>query len=389
MNLFLAFALGALLVFSPIAEDDNGENMQDFNAAVEEVREMLEEYDLHEWQAELDAIGEGFSDIFKTDNVYDLFMKAAKGEASPDPASITDMAFSKVKEAVFSKIAIIVAAIILAVVSGLFEALIDEKRNDIKEVVSLICKGVSIVLVSMIMMDMAKTTGGCVERLAGFTEAASPVLCVMLTACGSGIAGNSISPLMSWLTVMMSDIMCGIILTLIVSMSVIGLINGFVSNIRLSNFCSLMKTVIKWTIGLIFIIYTATITITGMSISASNGISFKTAKFAIDKLVPMLGAGGTLETVFGMAQVVKNAGGITSIIITMAIAFLPIIGIGASSLAVKTASALCQPLSDTVSGTLSICAESASYFIAIICGCGLMLIVTLGIIAGTGSIYIA
>lgn len=389
MNLFIALSLGALLAFSPIVEEDSGENIEDFDTAAEEVREMLEEYDLHEWQTELDAIGEGFSDIFKTDNVYDLFMKVAKGEASPDPASITDMAFSKVKEAVFSKIAIIVSAIVLAVIGGLFEALIDEKRNDLKEVAALICKGVSIVLVSVVMMDMAKTAGACVEKLAGFSEAASPILSVMLTACGSGIAGSSISPLMSWLTVMMSDIMRGIILPLIVSMSVIGLINGFASNVRLSNFCSLMKTAVKWAIGLIFIIYTAAITITGMSISASNGISFKTAKFAIDKLVPMLGAGGTLETVFGMAQVVKNAGGITAMIIAMAIAFLPMIGIGASSLAVKTASALCQPLSETVSGTLSICAESASYFIAVICGCGLMLIVTLGIIAGTGSIYIA
>lgn len=144
--------------------------------------------------------------------------------------------------------------------------------------------------------------------------------------------------------------------------------------------------------GLIFTLYIGITAITGLSISSTNGLSLRTAKFAVEKFVPIIGgaASGTIDTVLFCAQLVKNAAGVTAIIVSIGYAAVPLIELLGTMIVLRASAALCEPIADSrIVSMLKEVAESSKYLFAAMFGIILMFIITVGIIVGTGNIYIA
>lgn len=98
-----------------------------------------------------------------------------------------------------------------------------------------------------------------------------------------------------------------------------------------------------------FTLYIGITAISGIAVSSVSGLSLKTAKFAIDKFVPIIGGmvSGTVDTVMGCSMIVKNAAGIASILIAVGRVASPLIQIACTMFTLRIAAAICEPIASS------------------------------------------
>jgi hypothetical protein len=133
---------------------------------------------------------------------------------------------------------------------------------------------------------------------------------------------------------------------LILVMTVFTLVNNFSDSIKLSGFCSVIKSIIKWAIGICFTVFLGIIAIQGLLGSTFDGISIKTAKYTIDKLVPIVGGmvSDSAVVLISCTLLIKNAVGVAGIIIIAGIVITPVFGILANYFVFKVAGAVLEPI---------------------------------------------
>ena len=119
--------------------------------------------------------------------------------------------------------------------------------------------------------------------------------------------------------------------------------------------------------------------IQGITASAADGISIKTAKYAIKNYVPMLG--GYISDGFELARagalIVKNALGFSGIFAMSTIVLGPILMICSVQLSLKLIIGIVEPVSDGKSKQiLSVASKSLSMLLTVVIGVFMMYFVS-------------
>lgn len=385
------------LAMNPIYQEENTQPDEGSGEVIKEIQDEIDslvgETDFTEWQETLENNGLELAKICNGDNVRDLVLAVAYGEARIDADSVFSLFTDSLKKRVTEKIGLVVALLGVGLLSGLADLLISGgEKNSIREVSSFLCQGVAVGIVVYTLSNMASTTKNGISGAVDFIEVSNPTLAVMLTASGSSMVSGAISPLMTFLTSTVAKLLQTIVLPLALSGGVLAIVNNLSGRKQVGELQSLAKEASKWTVGLIFTLYIGITAITGLSISSTNGLSLRTAKFAVEKFVPIIGgaASGTIDTVLFCAQLVKNAAGVTAIIVSIGYAAVPLIELLGTMIVLRASAALCEPIADSrIVSMLKEVAESSKYLFAAMFGIILMFIITVGIIVGTGNIYIA
>ena len=131
--------------------------------------------------------------------------------------------------------------------------------------------------------------------------------------------------------------------------SVVFTIIGNLSNeVKLDKFNKFFSSLFKWVIGGIFTIFLAIIAIKGLTASSIDGISIKTAKFALKTYIPILG--GYLSDGFNLilasSMLIKNAVGGVGLLLFLLTIIAPIVNLVVLSLGLKLVAAIVEPISD-------------------------------------------
>jgi stage III sporulation protein AE len=229
---------------------------------------------------------------------------------------------------------------------------------------------------------------GAIKSMTSFTSELFPLLITLLTALGGITSAAILSPATVFLTTGISIFFSSVIMPLVIVLTVFTIINNFSTSIKLSGFCALIKTIVKWAIGLSFTIFLGIIAIQGLLGSTFDGISIKTAKYTIDKLVPIIGGmvSDSVDVLISCTLLIKNAIGIAGIIIIAAIAITPVFGILAHYFLFKLAGAVLEPVGGKSIGKFA--TESADVLLllfAAVVAAAAMFFITVAVIIGAGN----
>ena len=104
----------------------------------------------------------------------------------------------------------------------------------------------------------------------------------------------------------------------------------------------------KWFLGIILVVFIGITTIKGLTGAAIDGLSFKTAKFTVDKMVPVIGGmfSETLDTLMACSLIVKNAVGVVGLILLVCALAAPLATLIVNLFLLKFAAAVAEPFSD-------------------------------------------
>ncbi len=187
-----------------------------------------------------------------------------------------------------------------------------------------------------------------VYAMTDFMGKFTPVFIVTLFACSKSVSAAAFEPVLSSAVVVISEIIRHCMVPLITFSGVLSVAGHIGDKRRISGFVKIIKSASKWIMALIITVFTGINTVYGFTSPALDAVAAKTAKFAVGSLVPVVGGflSDTLDTVTTSAAIMKNAVGVTGIILICIICVTPIIKIGIMQITLKLISAVAEPIAD-------------------------------------------
>lgn len=188
-----------------------------------------------------------------------------------------------------------------------------------------------------------------VGEMAGMMQAIFPLMITLLAAVGGTASSAFYQPAVMAAAGSMTTLIQHVTLPFAVSVAVLTMADGLSDGVRLSRMRRLFRQVANWTLGFGFTVFIGVMTVQGLGAAAVDGISIRTAKYAMDNFIPIVGGmfADTVDTLVGCSLLVENAVGILGLILLLAKLLSPLLQTAAAMLLYRAASALLQPMADT------------------------------------------
>ena len=195
-------------------------------------------------------------------------------------------------------------------------------------------------------ITLAVTT---VQQISAGMQGLLPMLLTMMAAVG-GSAGSALMASASAMTSLIS----GITVPLAVASGVLCMLCHLGDGIRVQRLAEFTQQCAVWSLGIGFTVFIGVLTTRSVTAAAIDGVTLRTAKYALNNLVPFVGGlfADTVDTLVGSGMLVQSALGVTGLIVIASRALLPLCQTLAAAMLYKLASALMQPVSD---GSLAGC----------------------------------
>ena len=208
----------------------------------------------------------------------------------------------------------------------------------------VICATMAATLIASAISRVGEAMG----TLSSICETITPILIALLTGLGGLSSSSVMSPIMAGLTGTIFTAMTKFVFPSVIVCVVIMLCANFSSTIQLNKLASLIESAVKWFLGIVFTVFLGVSALKGLSGSTIDGLSYKTAKYTIDKMVPVIGGmfSDTLDTLMSCGLIVKNAVGTAGLIIIAGCMLVPLCSLVVNMFLFKASAALAEPFAD-------------------------------------------
>ena len=243
-------------------------------------------------------------------------------------------------------------------------------------------------LVAYNMARIVALTAASIDALTKCIETVTPVMSAALAATGSTASGTLMQPLSAFLSLAVSGAFKNVVLPLVSAAGIASMLGVLGENGSFEHMFGFFKSAVKWIIGAVFTIYFGVVSIQGITVARADSIAMRTARYAMDKSVPIVGGAvsGTLDTLLASASLIKNAAGAAAVLTAVLVAASPLISIACSGLACRAVAGLCEPLGDKrIPGLLTKMADVCTLLFATLTAVAAMFIITAGLAFAAGN----
>lgn len=337
----------------------------------------------------LQEVGKNY-DFIKNMKFSDLISKISKGEYFSNYQSVFEamlnMLFGNIKSVIPLMFLIVAIAILGAIVNNLKSERIS---GGVCDLIHFVCYGVIVLILVGSMSGIVSLTKGCLTSMIGQMQAIFPIMLTMLVSVGGVVSVGIYKPIVSILTQVVGFIFSNFLFPLFIMSFVFLVVGNLSGSVKLNRFNSFFSSVFKWTVGFVFTMFSAFLTIQGISAGKFDGISIKATKFAVKSYVPLIGGyiSDGFDLIMGASVIIKNAVGVAGLLLIFANILKPVIYILALKLGLQLVSAILEPMGDGRIGNFTAgCSKILIYPIVIILSVAFMYLLSVGLIMTTANI---
>ncbi len=349
--LLLIFTLFFSLPFSCVINNSStivacADIQDDFNETIDS---QLENLDFGDIDKIIDDFNQKGNNIFGESSFLDKIYKIILGENLTDYPSIWDMLKSLFFDNILSLLPIIATIIAISILGGMVGNLKTNKNGkSMESIIHFVIYGLTVILISTIIFKMIDITTSTIHSVKAQTEVVFPILLTLLTAMGGTTSVGIYQPVMSFFSSTIIEIFTSFVLPLFLISIALNFISNLSNSIKLDKLSSFVNSLFKWVIGIMFTIFTAFISIQGISVAAVDGLSIRTAKFTIKNTIPIVGSyiSDGFSLIIASSNLIKNAVGGAGLLLLLATIISPIIKLVLFVLALKLMAGIIQPLGD-------------------------------------------
>jgi len=250
--------------------------------------------------------------------------------------------------------------------------------------------GVALVatILAVQLMIVVSSARGLIVSLQTQMNVVFPILLTLMAAAGGVNSAAVYQPAVAVLGSGIMSIVAAIIIPMFIVANVFTVVGNLSDAIRLKKMSNFFNTSCKWLLGTAFFLFIAFLSVQGITASIYDGVSVRTARFAISRYVPIIG--GYLSEGFNLIMagsvLVKNAVGFTAVIILFLTALPVIASTVLFSLSLHLTAAVAEPLGEKrISNILSGVAKNMNILIAVLVGAVFLYFVFLILVIATGN----
>ena len=379
--------------FAAETDDNTGESAEAFSTADTDFEGTLQDTLFDTDLSGLEGKYSEYLEKISGQSAGDMVSALSNGDFSSISAGeVLSTIFSMFLSGVRDNIPIIVQVLVILLIMSVLKQLSSNLGNSSQSVSSaayyvgyiIICG-----LIVSIIFNIFNMGRDVVQTVATFTGYLTPVLFTLLTAIGGFTSASVLQPAITAFTGGVTQIITYYIFPALIVDMVFVLVGNISSNLNLKGFSSLIDSVIKWSLGIIFIVFLGIVAIQGAGAGLFDGISIRTAKYTISESIPIVGGmfSESVDTVVACSALVKNAVGITGLMIIISIILTPVVNLIINIFLFKILSAISSPFSDKrsvemIDGTSNVIV----LLLVTVLTVGVMAFILVGILMGVGNI---
>jgi stage III sporulation protein AE len=302
------------------------------------------------------------------DNTYDNFFEY-----------IINLLFDDVLEILPSLCMIVAISIVCSFLGGMSSS----ENKGVSHLIYFICFGVVVVMILSSTKGLVNDVSQVLNVLKVQMDVIFPIILTLITSIGSVVTVSVFQPAIALLSAGIMNIFNAVMIPIFLFSIIFCVVGNMSNSIKLDKCSKFCSSLFKWIIGVIFTVFIAFLSIQGITAASVDGISIRTAKFALKSYIPLLG--GYLSDGFNLivasSVLIKNAVGATGLILMIVTIIVPVIKIGIYSLGLKLVAAIVEPLSDNkIANFLYGVSKSLNMLIACVVGVGFMYLTTVGLL---------
>ena len=191
--------------------------------------------------------------------------------------------------------------------------------------------------------------GETVDRMAEWMQMIFPLLVTLLAAVGGTASSAFYQPAVIAAGGAMTTLVHRVTMPLAVSVAVLTMVGSLSEELRVSRLCRLFRQAANWTLGFGFTVFIGVMSVQGVSAAALDGVSIRTAKYAIDNFVPIVGGmfSDTVDTLVGCSLVVHNAVGVFGLLLLLGALLVPLLRTVCTLFLYRAVAAVVEPVSNS------------------------------------------
>lgn len=321
---------------------------------------------------------------------FKSYLESGQGNLSFEKVggAIVSFLFKEVKTVLSLSISIVVIAIICSLLKNLQASFSNES---ISNIAFYACYCMLIVILSKSFIVSLTIATDVITKISDFMAALLPILVIMLGSAGGFTQAATMDPIILGATLIIPRIYLNIIIPLILMSFVLQFANNMSSEHKIDNLCKLLKQITLWLQGIILTVFIGLLTVRGITSSTIDAVTLKTAKFAIDNFIPIVGKSfsDAIAAVAGYSLLIKNAISSIGLIVIILLMLYPVLKLTLVALVYKLSAALIEPISDKrITSSISAAGESLILIMSCVLSVSLMFFILLAIMASSGKFVI-
>jgi stage III sporulation protein AE len=230
-----------------------------------------------------------------------------------------------------------------------------------------------------------------ISSMINFMMAMVPLLFTLLASMGNVVTVSVTHPLIIFMIHLVSTLIHLLVFPLLFFSAVLHLVSSLSDKYKLTQMADLLRNISVALLGILLTMFLGVISVQGASGSVADGVSLKAAKYIAGNFVPVVGRtfADATDTVITASLLVKNAIGLTGVIIILFLCAFPAIKILALALIYNVTGAIMQPLGETpIVDCLQAIGKSMIYVFAALAAVGLMFFLAITILLTAGNLTV-
>ena len=355
----------------------------------QEIDNQLGNLDLSSLEDILNSLTDGELAIFGSNSFIGKLQDLINGNFE-DGTSLWSALLNLFFENILSLLPIISIIIAVALLGSMIQGLKPANNGkSISNIIHFVTYGVIVVLVLSITVKMVTLTTNTMQSMKSQMDVIFPLLLTLLTAVGGTTSTSVYQPAMAMLSGLIMNLFTYVLLPIFIFSVVFSVVSNLSNNVKLDKFTSFFNSTYKWLIGLIFTVFTAFLSIQGITAGSIDGISIRTARYAIRSYIPILGSyiSDGMGLILVSSNLIKNAVGATGLFLLLATILSPLIQLILFMLALKLIAGILEPLGNKqIANFVSSLSKSLVLLIVLIIGLAFIYFIMLGLVMCSANV---
>lgn len=342
------------------------------------IDDLLNDLDL----TEFDSIYIDEYKIFGNTTFKEKVIDLLNGEYFENYNSVFSAIFSLVLDGVSSLLPLFLIIIALSILSSLLNNFKANNKNNVSTLVNFVCMAVIVSILAINFKEIISKTSDCLNAMKIQMDTLFPIVLTLMSAIGGNISVGIYKPIVAILSSVISTIFQTMLLPMFALSFLFTIIGSISPNVKLEKLNGFISSVFKWTVGFIFTLFSAFLTVQGISAGKYDGVSIKASKFAIKSYVPIIGGylSDGLDLIMLGSALIKNAIGVGGLIILFLTILSPLIQIVLLKLGLQLVSGIVETTNNKqLSGLINDCSKVLIFPIVLILGVAFMYILLMAL----------
>lgn len=287
---------------------------------------------------------------------------------------------------------LLVTIVMISVLSMILETLQTAfERKTVSKVAYTLCYMVVLVIAVNSFNIAIGYAKDAIDRMIDFMMAMIPLLFALLASMGNIVTVSVTHPLIVFMIHTVGTMIHTLVFPLLFFSAVLHLVSALSEKYKLTQLANLLRNIGAGLLGVLLTVFLGVISVRGITSSVTDGVTIRAAKYITGNFVPVIGKmfADATDTVISASLLVKNAIGLSGVIIILFLCAFPAIKILVLALIYNVAAAVMQPLGETpIVICLQTIGKSMIYVFAALAAVSLMFFMAVTIMLTAGNLTV-